>query len=131
MSETGMFESVKGLLDEHKAVQEELSDPAVHADAGRAKRVNRRYAELSRIVHAYEAWAAASDDLEAARELASEDAAFADEVPALEEKAAAAQEKRCEQRAHVFVAIAVVVAEPALRLVERERCQNESDVGAR
>jgi peptide chain release factor 1 len=88
-----MFESVKGLLDEHKAVQEELSDPAVHADAGRAKRVNRRYAELSRIVHAYEAWAAASDDLEAARELAAEDAAFADEVPTLEEKADAAQEK--------------------------------------
>ena len=42
-----MFESVKALIEEHKAVQEELSDPAVHADAARAKRVNRRYAELS------------------------------------------------------------------------------------
>lgn len=42
-----MFESVQSLIAEHKAVQEELSDPAVHADAGRAKRVNRRYAELS------------------------------------------------------------------------------------
>ena len=31
-----MFESVKTLIEEHKAVQEELSDPAVHADAGRA-----------------------------------------------------------------------------------------------
>ncbi|MBZ4488511.1 peptide chain release factor 1 [Microbacterium sp. cx-55] len=88
-----MFESVKGLLDEHKAVQEELSDPAVHADAARAKRVNRRYAELSKIVHAYEAWVAAADDLEAARELAGEDAAFAEEVPALEQKVDATQEK--------------------------------------
>jgi peptide chain release factor 1 len=88
-----MFESVRGLLDEHRAVQEELSDPAVHADAARAKRVNRRYAELSRIVHAYEAWQGAADDLAAARELAGEDAAFADEVPALEEQRDAAQER--------------------------------------
>ncbi|MFE6734067.1 peptide chain release factor 1 [Microbacterium sp. NPDC057650] len=88
-----MFESVQGLIDEHRRVQEELSDPAVHADAARAKRVNRRYAELSRIVTAYDAWSAASDDLDAARELAREDSAFADEVPALEEGLSAAQEK--------------------------------------
>lgn len=88
-----MFESVAGLLQEHKAVQEELSDPAVHADAARAKRVNRRYAELSRIVAAHDAWSAASDDLDAARELAGEDEAFAAEVPALEEQVDAAQEK--------------------------------------
>ncbi|UIN29771.1 peptide chain release factor 1 [Microbacterium binotii] len=88
-----MFESVRGLLDEHRTVQEELSDPAVHADAARAKRVNRRYAELSRIVRAYEAWQGAVEDLAAARELAGEDEAFADEVPALEEQRDAAQER--------------------------------------
>ena len=88
-----MFESVQALIDEHRRVQEELSDPAVHADAARAKRVNRRYAELSRIVAAHDAWTAASDDLEAARELAREDEAFADEVPGLEEQVEAAQEK--------------------------------------
>ena len=65
-----MLESVRGLLEEHKAVELELNDPAVHADARRAKRVNRRYAELNRIVHAYEAWTQAGDDLAAARELA-------------------------------------------------------------
>ena len=63
-----MFESVHALLVEHGELQEELADPALHADAGRAKRVNRRYAELSRIVAAHEAWKQASDDLEAARE---------------------------------------------------------------
>lgn len=88
-----MFESVQALIDEHRRVQEELSDPAVHADAARAKRVNRRYAELSRIVAAHEAWVAASDDLDAARELAREDEAFAAEVPGLEAGLQAAQEK--------------------------------------
>jgi peptide chain release factor 1 len=88
-----VFESVRGLLDEHRAVQEELSDPAVHADAARAKRVNRRYAELSRIVAAHDAWVAASDDLAAARELAREDEAFAAEVPALEAGLREAQER--------------------------------------
>jgi peptide chain release factor 1 len=93
MSVPAMFESVRGLLDEHKAVQEELSDPAVHADAARARRVNRRYAELSRIVSAHETWVAASEDLDAAHELAREDATFADEVPGLEQRVAETQER--------------------------------------
>ncbi len=88
-----MFDSVKALIDEHRAVQTELADPAVHADAARAKRVNRRYAELSKIVAAHDAWAAASDDLAAARELAREDEAFAAEVPELEQAQAEAQER--------------------------------------
>ena len=88
-----MFDSVKTLIEEHKAVQEELSDPAVHADAARAKRVNRRYAELSKIVHANETWNSAKDDLAAARELAKDDEAFAEEIPALEEEVASSQEK--------------------------------------
>jgi peptide chain release factor 1 len=88
-----VLDSVQALIDEHRRVQEELSDPAVHADAARAKRVNRRYAELSRIVAAYDAWVGVSDDLAAARELAKEDDAFAEEVPALEEGASQAQER--------------------------------------
>ena len=88
-----MFESVSVLLAEHDELQVQLSDPAVHADAARAKKINRRYAELSRIVAAYSAWKQGEDDLEAARELAGEDAAFADEVPALEETLDLAQEK--------------------------------------
>ena len=88
-----MFESVKALIEEHQAVQAELSDPAVHADAARAKRVNRRYAELSKIVAAYDALTAASDDLAAARELAGEDEAFAAEIPDLQERQAQAQER--------------------------------------
>ena len=88
-----MFESVQTLLAEHGELQEELADPALHADAARAKKVNRRYAELSRIVAAHSAWLQAQDDLAAARELAKEDEAFAEEVPSLEESLAQAQER--------------------------------------
>ncbi|MGR0320144.1 peptide chain release factor 1 [Agromyces sp. ZXT2-3] len=88
-----MFESVRALIAEHTALQEELADPALHADAARARKVNRRYAELSRIVAANDAWRQAQEDVEAARELAREDAAFAEEVPGLEERLAESQEK--------------------------------------
>jgi peptide chain release factor 1 len=88
-----VFESVQGLLAELEQLQEQLADPAIHQDAGRAKRVNRRYAELSQIAAAYNGWTQSGDDLEAARELAKEDPAFADEVPALEEQRTAAEEK--------------------------------------
>jgi peptide chain release factor 1 len=88
-----VFESVAVLLAEHEDLQTQLSDPAVHADAARAKKINRRYAELSQIKTAHEHWVQAVDDLEAARELAKEDDAFAAEIPAMEEAVATTQEK--------------------------------------
>ncbi len=88
-----MFESVKGLLAEHEDLQEQLADPALHSDPARAKKVNRRYAELSQIKAAHENWIQLGEDLAAAKELAKEDESFAEEIPALEEGLAAAQEK--------------------------------------
>jgi peptide chain release factor 1 len=88
-----VFESVAGLLAEHEDLTQQLSDPALHADAARAKKVNRRYAELNQIKSAYEAWQAAGEDLAAAQELAREDSAFADEVPGLEEQLSERQER--------------------------------------
>ncbi|SFR98305.1 bacterial peptide chain release factor 1 (bRF-1) [Agrococcus baldri] len=88
-----MFESVAGLLAEHADLEQQLADPALHADAVRARRVNRRYAELNQIKAAHERWQASVEDLEAARELAREDDAFAEEVPALEQTAHEAEEK--------------------------------------
>ncbi|OJX65672.1 MAG: peptide chain release factor 1 [Micrococcales bacterium 73-13] len=75
-----MFENVAALIAEHAELQEQLGDPALHGDPVRAKRVNRRYAELSRIVAAHAAWRQASDDLAAARELAAEDETVAAEL---------------------------------------------------
>ena len=40
-----MFESVATLRAEHEQLQQQLGDPALHADPARAKKVNRRYAE--------------------------------------------------------------------------------------
>ncbi|MBN9606590.1 MAG: peptide chain release factor 1 [Actinomycetales bacterium] len=88
-----MFDSVAPLLAEYEQLQQQLADPALHADPTRARKVNRRYAELGRVVAAHEAWRQADADLAAARELAAEDAAFAAEIPALEEQQAAAQER--------------------------------------
>ncbi|MBS1698681.1 MAG: peptide chain release factor 1 [Actinobacteria bacterium] len=88
-----MFEQVEALRDEHHRVERELSDPEVHADAARAKRVNRRYAELSRIVKAHDDWIAAGEDLETAREFAREDESIAAEIPGMEDHLQVAQEK--------------------------------------
>jgi peptide chain release factor 1 len=88
-----MFEQVIGLLGEHSELQGQLADPTLHADPARAKKVNRRYAELSKIKAAYEQWQQMGDDLEAARELAKEDESFAEEIPELVEGLGQSQEK--------------------------------------
>ena len=76
--------AIDALLAEHADLETQLSDPALHADAGAARRVGRRFAQLSPIVSAYRKLDAARGDLEAARELATEDESFAAEVPELE-----------------------------------------------
>ncbi|MET4781920.1 peptide chain release factor 1 [Glaciihabitans sp. UYNi722] len=76
-----MFESVKTLLAEHEGLQEQLADPELHSNPARSKKVNRRYAELSRIVDAYNRWMKLTDDVEAATEMAAEDESFAEELP--------------------------------------------------
>lgn len=88
-----MLDSVQPLLAEHAALQEQLSDASVHANAALAKKLNRRYAELSAIVSAYKSVLQLTEDLAAAKELAKEDEAFAEEVPQTEEKLVAANEK--------------------------------------
>ncbi|MBC7403230.1 MAG: peptide chain release factor 1 [Microbacteriaceae bacterium] len=76
-----MFESVKTLLVEHANLQEQLADPELHSNPAKSKKVNRRYAELSRIVDAYNRWIALTDDVEAATEMAADDESFAAELP--------------------------------------------------
>jgi len=87
-----MFESVQTLLEEHDSLQEQLADPELHSDPAKSKKVNRRYAELSRIVAAYHHWKQLTDDVEAATEMAAEDESFAAELPSLTEELDVAQE---------------------------------------
>jgi peptide chain release factor 1 len=88
-----LLDSLAGLRAEHAKLQEQLSDSAIHANPGMAKKLNRRYAELSAIVAAQDLVLQLTDDLEAARELAKEDSSFAAELPGLEEQIAEASEK--------------------------------------
>ena len=88
-----MLDSLQGLKAEHAELQKQLSDSAVHTNPGLAKKLNRRYAELSAIMSAESSLIGLTEDLSAAKELAKEDEAFADEVPILEQKLKDAQEK--------------------------------------
>jgi peptide chain release factor 1 len=88
-----MLDSVQPLLAEHASLQEQLSDAAVHQNPALAKKLNRRYAEVSAIVSAYHQVVELNDDLAATKELAKEDEAFAAELPAVEQKLQEANEK--------------------------------------
>ena len=88
-----MLESAAALVQEHADLEKQLADPEVFGDQDLVRRLNKRYAALGPTVAAYHAWHAATDDLEAARELAREDEGFAAEVPALEATLHAAEEK--------------------------------------
>jgi peptide chain release factor 1 len=87
------FASVAPLVAEHADLERQLADPELHADAGRARKVGRRYAELGQIVGAWETYKQYRDDLAAARELATEDPAFAAEIPDLELAETAASDR--------------------------------------
>jgi len=81
------------LVAEHADLERRLADPAVHADPALARRLGRRYAELTRVVEALRAWRAAQDDLTAGRELAADDDSFAVELPGLAEAEAKRRER--------------------------------------
>ena len=75
---------VEALLAEHGDLERQLSDPGLHADAAAARRVGRRFAQISPIVATHRKLEAAQGDLDAARELAADDDSFAAEIPDLE-----------------------------------------------
>jgi peptide chain release factor 1 len=85
--------SLTGLLSEYAELEEQLADPALHADQGNARKLSRRYAELAPIAKVVGELDTAREDLAAAKEFASEDETFADEaeeiaarIPALESR---------------------------------------------
>lgn len=80
--------AIEALLAEHADLERQLADPSLHADASAARKVGRRFAQVSPVVGTYRKLEAARGDLEAARELAADDASFADEVDELTAKVA-------------------------------------------
>ncbi|CAA9475183.1 MAG: Peptide chain release factor 1 [uncultured Solirubrobacteraceae bacterium] len=84
MSSTDGTDLLSDLLGEHASLEQELADPAVHADQARARRLGRRYAQLAPLVETARALEEARGNLTTARELAGEDASFAAEARTLE-----------------------------------------------
>jgi peptide chain release factor 1 len=77
---------IDALLAEHADLERQLADPNLHADAGAARKVGRRFARIAPIVGTYRKLETARGDLEAARELGADDESFAAEIPGLEAK---------------------------------------------
>lgn len=78
--------AIDAVLAEHADLELQLADPALHADAARARRAGRRFAQLAPIVATYRNLETTRGDLQAARELAADDHSFADEVRELAAK---------------------------------------------
>ena len=78
------FASAHEMVREYQELEKQMADPSIHEDQGTARKLGRRYAQLGPVVAGFNAWKAAADDLEAAREMAAEDASFAAELPAME-----------------------------------------------
>jgi peptide chain release factor 1 len=84
-----VFDTVDDLVSEHAELERRLADPAVHADQQEARRLGKRYSELTPVVDTYRQWQRSTDDAATARELSADDPGLAAEVPELE---AAAEE---------------------------------------
>ncbi len=82
------FATAIELVNEYNQLESQMADPSIHADAGNARKLGRRYAQLGPIVAGYRKWRKSADDLAAAKELA-DDPEFAAEIPALEAAEAA------------------------------------------
>ncbi len=85
--------SVHQLIAEYHELQERLNEPGVHADQAVARRLGRRYAELTLIVATSTELDQARGDLEAARELTEEDPSFAAEAAAVADRVAQLETK--------------------------------------
>lgn len=85
---THSVQGIDALLAEHAALETQLSDPELHNDPAEARRAGRRFAQLAPIIATHRKLESARGDLEAARELAADDASFAAEIPELEARVA-------------------------------------------
>ena len=57
-----MLESAAALVEEHRALEEAMADPAVAGDPDRLRETNKRYSALAPTVAAYHAWKSAQGD---------------------------------------------------------------------
>lgn len=87
------FPAAQAALKEYQSLEEQMASPEVVTDPSAMRKLGRRHAELGSIVTAYKAYLAVKNDLEAAREMASEDPDFAAEAKRLENELPDVEEK--------------------------------------
>lgn len=87
------FPAAQAALKEYQSLEEQMASPEVVTDPNKMRKLGRRHAELGGIVNAYNAYLAVKNDLEAAREMASEDPDFAAEAKRLENELPDVEEK--------------------------------------
>ena len=87
------FASAHEMVREYAELEAAMADPSIHEDQGKARQLGRRYAQLGPVVAGFNAWKSAADDLEAAKEMALEDASFASEIPDMEAAVEVAADK--------------------------------------
>ena len=87
------FPAAQAALKEYQSLEEQMASPEVVTDPSAMRKLGRRHAELGSIVTAYKAYLAVKNDLEAAREMASEDPDFAAEAKRLESELPDVEEK--------------------------------------
>ncbi len=87
------FASAHEMVREYQELETKMADPSIHEDQGNARKLGRRYAQLGPVVAGFNAWKSAADDLEAAKEMAEDDASFAAEIPAMQDAVEAAAQK--------------------------------------
>ena len=84
MADDEQFPAAKTALEEYRSIEQRMADPEIVSNPDKLRKLGRRHAELGAIVGAYQSYLAVRDDLEAAREMASEDPEFAEEAKRLE-----------------------------------------------
>jgi peptide chain release factor 1 len=89
-------ERLDSLLAEYAELEQRLADPAIHADQNTARRVGRRFAELTPIAKTEAELSHVRGDLSAAREFAADDPDFAAEAAELEARLPELEERLAE-----------------------------------
>ena len=85
--------AVDDVLSEYHGLEAQLGDPDLHNDAARARKVGKRFNELQPIIQTHARLTQVREDMEAAREMASEDAEFAAEADRLAVEAEELEER--------------------------------------
>jgi len=68
-----LIRKLEGLIERHEEVQAMLGEPDVAADQDRYRALTREYAQLEDIVHAFQQFRQAEENLDATRQMLEED----------------------------------------------------------